>query len=114
MRRFPRLTQLYILAIIAAGILVLLISLPLHVGKEELILFATLAVSGVLAGSYPLPLVYSHLRIDLTGGILLMAVFLANPPWPVFWPPWSPWSPASPSGDAPGTWLSMPAPRCWA
>jgi hypothetical protein len=66
--------------VIAGGAAILALSLPRHVSNEELVLFATLAVSGVLAGAYPLPLVYSHLRIDLTGGILLMAVFLTDPP----------------------------------
>ncbi len=79
MRRFPRPIQVYILLVIAAGAVVLFITLPQRIEKPELILFVTLSVFGVLAGMHPLPQAYRHLRIDLTGGILLMAVFLSTP-----------------------------------
>ncbi len=79
MRRFPRPIQAYIVLVIAAGVVALSLSLPRQVESSELILFFTLAVSGILAAMYRLPMVYSHLRIDLLGPILLMAAFLASP-----------------------------------
>ena len=80
MRRFPRRIQAYILTVIAGGGVALLLSLPKQIEASDLVLFATLAVSGVLAGIYPLPLVNRHGTINLTGGVLLMAVFVANAP----------------------------------
>ncbi|MHB0869874.1 MAG: HD-GYP domain-containing protein [Chloroflexota bacterium] len=79
MRRFPPLIQAYILVIIVTGGVVLLLGLPSQVDRSELILFITLVAGGVLAGLHPLPLVGRHAIIDLTGGILLMAVLLASP-----------------------------------
>ncbi len=80
MRRFPRLVQAYIVAMIVAGAAALLLTLPRDVKAQELELFLALLVPGVLAGLRSLPLVYSHVRMNLTGGILLMAVFLGDPP----------------------------------
>ncbi len=79
MRRFPRPIQAYIVLVIAAGGLTLLLNLPQRADGAELILFATLAAGGVLAGIHPLPLVGRHAIIDLTGGLLLMAVLLTSP-----------------------------------
>ncbi len=59
--------------------MVLLLSCFGPLDQSDLALFAALAVPGVLVGMRPLPLVYSHLRINLTGGILLMGVFLMGP-----------------------------------
>ncbi len=80
MRRFARPIQAYILMVIAAGGVAVLVSVPQHVEDSQLILYGTLLISGILASMYRLPLVYSHLRMDLTGGVLLMAVFMAPPP----------------------------------
>ena len=80
MRRFSRAVQVYILVVIGAGGIVVLVGLPPQIETSDLVLFATLALSGVLAGVYPLPLVYRHGFINLTGGVLLMAVFLGSPP----------------------------------
>lgn len=63
----------------ALGAITFLVALPRHIDNSEVILFATLAISGVLAGMHRIPTVYTHLRIDLTGAILLMAVILTNP-----------------------------------
>lgn len=80
MRDFPFRVQIHILAVIAGGILVLLLTFPWRLEPSSLTLLATLAISGILAGIYELPMVYSHSRINLTGAVLLMAVFLASPP----------------------------------
>ncbi len=79
MRRFSRPIQIYILLVILGGSEVLLLTSPHQIGNSELAILLTLAVGGVLAGMHPLPLVGRHATIDLTGGILLMAVLLASP-----------------------------------
>jgi putative nucleotidyltransferase with HDIG domain len=79
LRRFPRIIQLYILSVIAGGGVALVVGLPGQIERAELILLATLGISGVVAGMNRLPLMGRHGTIDLTGGILLMAVFLTDP-----------------------------------
>jgi len=79
MRRFSRPIQVYILMVIASGGGVLLVGMPQRVEGPDLILLVALAIGGILAGLRPLPLVGRHAVIDLTGGILLMAVLLASP-----------------------------------
>lgn len=79
MRRFPRAVQAYIVVAIASGGGVLWLWCQEPLGSTDLVLIAALALPGIVARMRPLPLVYSHLRINLTGGILLMAVFLASP-----------------------------------
>lgn len=80
MKRFSRRVQIYILLVIVGGCAALLLAAPSEpVDGPEVLLLAALAVSGVMAGMRPLPLVGRHAIIDLTGGILLMAVLLATP-----------------------------------
>ncbi|HEX2922762.1 MAG TPA: HD domain-containing phosphohydrolase, partial [Chloroflexota bacterium] len=79
LRRFPRIIQIYILAVIAGGGIALVAGLPSQIDQAELILLATLGIAGVAAGVRRLPLMGLHGTIDLTGGILLMAVFLTAP-----------------------------------
>jgi putative nucleotidyltransferase with HDIG domain len=79
MRRFTRSIQAYIVAVILAGGVALFANLPRVLDGSELALLATLGVSGILAGIYRLPMVYSHLRIDLLGPVLLMAIVLTAP-----------------------------------
>ncbi len=79
MRRFPRAVQAYIVAVIASGGAALWLCSRGSLDTADLALISTLALPGILAGMRPLPMVYSHLRINLTGGILLMAVFLCSP-----------------------------------
>lgn len=79
MNRFPRHIQVYIVAVIAASTAVLIAGLPQRFDGPEILLLVTLVLSGTLAGVYPLPLIHRHGMIDLTGGILLMAIFLGSP-----------------------------------
>ncbi len=76
MSRFPRHIQAYIALVIVAGAVVLIGAFPSQLGNSQLALLAVLVVSGTLAGMYALPMVYGRLRIDLSGAVLLMAVFL--------------------------------------
>jgi len=78
LKRFPRIIQIYILATIAGGGVALVAGFPRQIEQAELILLAALAVCGVVAGMHRLPLTGRHGTIDLTGGILLMAVFLTD------------------------------------
>ncbi len=78
MRRFPPAVQAYIVAIIAGGGVVLATWFPRRIEEIDPPLLATLAVSGVLASLYHLPLAERHLRISLTGGILQMGIFLGT------------------------------------
>lgn len=80
MSRFPRAVQAYIAAVIASGAVALLVTVPQRFDAPDLVLFATLAVAGVLAGTHPLPLAHRHGMISLTGGVLLMSVFLTSLP----------------------------------
>lgn len=77
-KRFSLPIQIYILLVIASGGAVLLVALPGQIEQSQLVLFGTLAGSGIIAGIHPLPLVGRHATIDLTGAILLMAVFLGD------------------------------------
>ncbi|MGI5835910.1 MAG: HD-GYP domain-containing protein [Chloroflexota bacterium] len=80
MKDFPYRIRIHILMVIAGGMGVLLFTFPWHIDSQDLLLLATLTIAGILAGIYEMPMVYSHSRINLTGAVLLMAVFLASPP----------------------------------
>lgn len=80
MIRFSRPIQVYIALVIAAGIVAFSFALPRFLDGPEWFLLATLVVSGTLAGMYTFPMVYGRLWIDLSGAVLLMAVFLSDLP----------------------------------
>ena len=80
MSRFSRPVWAYIAFVTAVGALVFGAVLPHFLDDPEWVLLATLVISGILAGMYTLPMVYGRLRIDLSGSVLLMAVFLGNIP----------------------------------
>src|SRR5512133_3332660 len=79
MRRLSRPIQAYILFVSLSGAAMRIMALPQSLNNSQWVLRATLIVSGILAGMYSLPMVYGRLRIDLSGSVLLMAVFLDEP-----------------------------------
>lgn len=80
MSRFSRPVQAHITLVTLLGAVVLGAAVPRFLESPEWVLLATLVIAGTLAGMYTFPMVYGRLRIDLSGGVLLMAVFLGNIP----------------------------------
>lgn len=80
MIRFSRPIQIYIALVTVAGTVAFGFAMPQFLGNPEWVLLATLVASGTLAGMYTFPMVYGRLWIDLSGAVLLMAVFLGNIP----------------------------------
>ncbi len=80
MNRFSRPVQAYIVLVTAVGAVAFGALLPHFLDAPEWVLLGTLVTSGALAGMYTLPMVYGRLRIDLSGAVLMMSVFLGNIP----------------------------------